>query len=80
MYTLIEYSNGITVEAVLLSAQRNRIRVSVADTQDALELTRIGSHWVAEDGRPVEFGFLMSTATAGATQTLEPPLKVRAVG
>ena len=60
MFTLIGYSSGIIVEAVVLSTRPNRMRVAVAGFQDALELRRVDGQWFAEGGEPVEFEFVLS--------------------
>ena len=69
MFTLIGHSSGIIIEAVVLSAQPNRMRVAVAGAQDALELRRVDGQWFAETGEPVEFEFVLSgepeSGTAG---------------
>ncbi|MBZ5724524.1 MAG: hypothetical protein LAP87_05960 [Acidobacteriia bacterium] len=81
MYTLIEYSTGTIVEAVVLSRQENRMRVVVAGSADALGLRRLGRQWVTESGEPVEFGFLMSGGLVKeSTDSHVQPLTARIAG
>ena len=50
----LRYSNGHTVEAILLSRNENRMRVSIQGLDDAMQLTEINGAWVTEDCEPVQ--------------------------
>jgi len=50
----IRYSNGYTVEAVLLSRRENVIRVEVRGGSDVFELRQINGQWITEDCEPVD--------------------------
>jgi hypothetical protein len=80
MYTLIEYPVGVIVEAVVLSTERNRLRVAVAGHSDVLELTESGREWVTEEGQKVVVGFLQYNAGEAAVFPYEAALAVRAAG
>ena len=58
MYSLIEFSKAVTVEAFVFQTGKNRMRAVVAGLEDALELRRIGSHWFSEYGESVSLEFL----------------------
>ncbi len=60
MYLLIRYSNGEVVEAVVLSARGNRMRIAISGDDDASELMRDGSQWFSGTGESVEFEFVAS--------------------
>ena len=53
----VQYRNGITVEAFLLSRSDNRIRAAVQGADDILEFVDIHGTWVSEDCEPVQIEF-----------------------
>ncbi len=63
MYLLMRYPAGITREAVILAKGRNRMRVVVAGQPDTIELKFSVSQWLAGKDQPVEFDFLMASAS-----------------
>ena len=77
MYSLIGFSNAVVVEAVILKATRNRMRVVLVGLDDVLELRRVGSEWFSETGEAVTVEFLAADAPASATQ-VDQPLMSRA--
>ena len=50
----IRYSNGYSVEAVLLSHAQDTMRVEVRGGCDVVELRKINGRWVSEDCEPVD--------------------------
>jgi hypothetical protein len=62
MYLLIGFSNAVVMEAVILKASRNRVRVAIAGQPDSLELKRAGEEWLLETGERVTLEFLLSDA------------------
>jgi len=75
MYSLIGFSNAVVVEAVVLKASRNRMRVAIAGYADSLELKRDGGEWLLETGERVTLEFLLSDAPASAS---DAPMMSRA--
>ena len=67
MYLLIRYPVGVIVEAMVLSAGKNRMRVAAAGFPDAIELRRSGKQWFAANREPVEFDFMMSNTYSEET-------------
>ena len=57
MRILIRYSDMTVQGAMLLAAIGPRVRAAVPGCDDALEFTRTGEQWLAEDGRAVEIEF-----------------------
>src|SRR5580658_7766200 len=53
----ITYSNGIAVEAVLLSRTENTMRLAVQGADDVIEVSNINGTWVAADCEPVSIRF-----------------------
>jgi hypothetical protein len=53
----IQYSDGRSAEAVLLSRTETTIRVAVQGTEDVLELSEINGTWVSADSEPVAIEF-----------------------
>ena len=59
MYMILRYPTGVNVDAVLLSATRDRLRVMVRDQEDTLDLRLIGSRWISDQGSAVEIESLL---------------------
>jgi len=53
MYLQIGFSDGRSVDAVLLAASPDRMRVAFEDCADATELRLIDGRWTDEDGTEV---------------------------
>jgi hypothetical protein len=79
MFTLIEFPVGVIVEAFVLSAGQDRMRVAIAGLPDAMELRRAGAGWITEDAESVSFGFLQRDA-APAVNALPREAPAVAVG
>jgi len=58
MYTLISYPVGVVIEGVILNQTEERMRILAPGFSDVLELTRLGSGWITDQGDEVEFEFL----------------------
>jgi len=54
MYMILRYATGRRVDAILLSAARERITVVIRDQEDSLEFSLIGNQWISECGSTVE--------------------------
>ena len=54
MLMTIRYQKGLRVEAVLLAAGRERMRVIIPSQRDAVELHKVDSCWYTETGDEVE--------------------------
>lgn len=63
MYMILRYATGRRVEAVLLCATRERMKVIVRDQEDTLELNLIGTQWLSECGSPVEIESIVAGNT-----------------
>ena len=48
-------ANGLRMDAVLLAAARDRMRVALRNRRDTIELRREGGLWVSENGSTFEF-------------------------
>ena len=53
----INYSDGTSVEAVLLSRRENTMRVAVEGAEDITELSNIRGTWVSDECEPVSIQF-----------------------
>ena len=60
MHIILRYPTRRRVEAVLLSATADRMRVVVRNQNDALELHRTGDQWVSDRGSAVEIESLVA--------------------
>ncbi|MGA1996272.1 MAG: hypothetical protein ABSH45_10890 [Bryobacteraceae bacterium] len=59
----IQYSNGIMVEAILLSRAGERMRVAVRGSAEALEFVEYGGIWISEECEPVQIEFAWQRKT-----------------
>jgi hypothetical protein len=67
MLMTIRYESGLRVEAFVLSADRERMRVAIDSQIDTTELRQVGACWHMEDGTEVEIEALVQIAgTAGS--------------
>lgn len=53
----IRYSNGYTVEAVLLARTEDSLRVQMRGVDDVVEFRNVDGRWISEDCEPVEIEF-----------------------
>lgn len=53
----IKYSDGRSVEAVLLSRTEHTIRVAIGGADDVMELSNVNGTWVSADCEPVRIAF-----------------------
>jgi len=60
MYTILIFPQGKRVEAVILSAGDDRMRVAISGRNDVTELQKIDGRWMSEGGTPVELGALVA--------------------
>ena len=54
MRMTIRCEGGIRVEAVLMAANRERMRIAIPSREDTIELTRGSGSWLTESGEQVE--------------------------
>ena len=59
MYLMIRYAGGSIVEGVVLAKGEDRLRVAASGFPETIELRRTGATWSADDGKQVEFYFVM---------------------
>ena len=62
MWMTIRYPKGLRVEAVLLAAGRDRMRVVVPSRRDAIELHRVDAEWFTEEEIAIEIESLVPLA------------------
>jgi hypothetical protein len=62
MRMTIRYQSGLRVEAVLLAANRERMRVAVDSQRDTIELHKVDACWYTEEGAGIEIESLISIA------------------
>jgi len=67
MQILIQYPMGVAIEALVLSMEPNRLRVTAPGFEDALELIHSGSGWATEQGQEIGLGFLQYGAVEAAS-------------
>jgi hypothetical protein len=53
MLMTIRFQRGLRVEAVLLAANRERLRVAIPSQQDTSELHKVDERWYTEKGAEV---------------------------
>ena len=62
MLMTIRYQKGLRVEAVLLAANRERMRVAVNSQRDTIELHKMDTSWFTEEGSAIEIEALIPMA------------------
>ena len=65
MLMTIRYRNGLRVEAVLLAASRERMRVATDTQRDTLELHKVDGAWQTEAGDALEIESLIPLPGTG---------------
>ena len=64
MLITIRYQKGLRVEAVLLAANRERMRVAIESQRDTIELHKVDASWFTEGGSAIEIeGLIPMTGT-----------------
>ena len=71
MHLTISYSDGRLVEAVVLAAGPDRMRISTPESEDTIELRMEQAAWISENGERVE---IESMVLGGELSTLFPEL------
>lgn len=59
MLMTIRYESGLRAEAVVLTADRERMRVAIDSRVDTTELQQVDACWRMEDGTEVEIEALI---------------------
>ena len=59
MRMMIRYRNGLRVEAVLLAANSERMRVAIDSQRDTVELHRVDGCWYTQRGAAIEIEALI---------------------
>ena len=67
MRMILRREDGVRVEAVLLAANDQRMRVAVDSADDATTLTRTDDYWRAEDGTVIEIEALLTLEGTGVS-------------
>jgi hypothetical protein len=62
MRMMIRYQSGLRVEAVLLAASRERMRLAIACLRDTIELQKVDARWYSEQGAEIEIEALIPLA------------------
>jgi hypothetical protein len=62
MLMTIRYQSGLRVEAVLLAANRERMRVVIDSQTDTIELHRVDACWFTEEEAEIEIEALIPLA------------------
>jgi hypothetical protein len=79
MYTLMVLGGGRQVDALLLSASAERLRVVMPGRSDTLEYRLIEGRWTSESGEHVEVGAILAGDAADARRVLgNAPARTRA--
>ena len=66
MHLTLSYSDGRIVEAVVLSATADRMRISIPDYDDAVDLRMEQDTWILESGERVEIEAIVRTGAPAA--------------
>jgi hypothetical protein len=77
---MILLRNGKRVEAILLAAGRQRMRIAIQSETDGMELHRAGARWHGEDGSEVEIEALISVPGVDVSNLVELDTLAHAAG
>ena len=70
MYTVIVLPGGRQIDALLLSASTDRLRVVIPGRSDTAELKLIEGRWTSESGGHVELGAILAESSADVKRVL----------
>lgn len=70
MYTVMVFPGGRQVDALLLSAAPDRLRVVIPGRADTLEFRLIEGRWTSESGGHVELAAILAEDSADAKRVL----------
>jgi hypothetical protein len=70
MYTIVIYPGGRQVEALLLSATSERLRMVIPGSKDTVEFQRTDGKWTSEKGDRVELGALLTDDSVATVDRL----------
>jgi hypothetical protein len=77
MHLMFSYADGRIVDAVVLSASVDRMRLSIPGCEDVLELRSEKDFWILESGERVEIESILANES-GTFVTGARPLTLRA--
>jgi hypothetical protein len=81
MYTLMVLGGGRQVDALLLSASAERLRVVMPGRSDTSEFRLIEGRWTSEGGEHVDVGAILAADIADARRVLgNAQARTRAAG
>jgi hypothetical protein len=72
MLMTIRYQNGLIAEAVVLTADNERMRVVIDSQRDTIELRKVDACWYTEDGAEIEIEALIPLAGTNVASSLYP--------
>jgi hypothetical protein len=72
MLMTIRFKEGLRVEAVLLAADRERMRIAIDSQRDTTELHKVDACWFTEDGAEVEIDALIPLSGSAVCAALYP--------
>ena len=70
MYTLVVFPGGRQVDAMLLSASADRLRVAMPGRADTAEFRLVDGRWTSESGGHVELGAILAEDAGEAKRVL----------
>jgi hypothetical protein len=70
MYMVIVHPSGHHVDALLLSASRDRLRVVIPGRIDTEEFQLIEGRWISDNGSHVELGAIFAEDSADVRRVL----------
>jgi hypothetical protein len=78
MLMTIRYESGLRAEAVVLTADRERMRVAIDSQVDTTELQQVDACWHMEDGTEVEIEALIPIRESGRHSSIKglPPVSL----
>ena len=72
MLMTIRFQNGLRAEAVVLTADNERMRVVIDSQRDTIELRKLDACWYTEDLAEIEIEALIPLAGTNVASSLYP--------
>ena len=77
MQMTLLFPRGRRINAVLLAANDDRMRLAIPNRKDTMELRLTGNQWISEEGEPVKIEAVAALDGAAPYRALPSPPPVR---
>ena len=75
MHAIMRYPSGRRVEAIVLAADSERMRIVLRRTNETIELRQVDGNWFGESGETLEIEALVSDGRAILARPARPRVR-----